>query len=152
MKGMRILRTGVSVYEVEIHLGDYASIKSNHIHGFATKLLRAFPGLRKHECYAGESGGFLHELRAGTDLAHVMEHLILEMLKMASANGRRFTGWTRKKGRTYVIHFQAPDGSMGRCAALAATEIIEAIIQGRRVNKRAIIRRLRDSKEDEPCS
>ena len=145
--GIRLVRHSVSVYEVEVDLGRYAGITSREIKGFAGKLIRMFPGLRRHECYAGESGGFVHELRHGTDLAHVMEHLILEMLKMACGGRRRFTGWTRKKGRNYVIHFQAPDGSMGSSAAANAMAVIESVIKGNRVRKQEAIRCIRDSRE-----
>jgi cyanophycin synthetase len=115
--------------------------------GFVNRLIRLFPNLRKHECYAGETGGFLLELRKGTELAHVMEHLILEMLKCACGSRSKFTGWTRKKGKRYVIHFQAPDASMARCAAANAIKVIDSIIEGERLNSKAIIRDIRNSRE-----
>lgn len=145
--GIRLVSHGVSVYEVEVDLGKYTGMTTSRMDGFAARLVRMFPGLRKHECYAGETGGFLQELKRGTDLAHVMEHLVLEMLKVACAGRRRFTGWTRKKGKNYVIHFQAPDGAMGKCAALTAAGVIEDIINGNRVNKREVIRCIKDAKE-----
>jgi hypothetical protein len=76
-----------------------------------------------------------------------MEHLILELLKSACGRRSRLTGWTRKKGKNFVIHFQAPDGSMGRCAAYSALGVIEDVIQGRRVYKQNIIRCIRGSRE-----
>jgi cyanophycin synthetase len=151
MPKINILRSGVSVYEVEVDLGGYSSLKTHEMDGFATRLLRTLPTLRSHECYAGESGGFVRELRKGTDLAHVMEHVILELLKMATGCRRRFTGWTRKKARTHVIHFQVPDSSMGRCAAVAAIRLIEDIIEGKRISKQSIIRDIRNSREVESC-
>jgi cyanophycin synthetase len=144
---MKLVRTSVSVYEAEVDLGKFSGVTSKQIDGFAGKLVRMFPGLRRHECYAGERGGFVQELRHGTDLAHVMEHLTLEMLKIACGGRRRFTGWTRKKGRKYVIHFQAPDGSMGRCAVAGAMEVIENIIDGKRVRKMDVIRCIRGARE-----
>ena len=145
--GITIVRSGISVYEIEVDLGKYASLKSNEIHGFSGKLMRTFPTLRKHECYAGEAGGFESELKKGTDLAHVMEHLILEMLKTAARSHSRFSGWTRRKGKHHIIHFQAPDGSTGRCAAISAKKVIESIIAGEKIDKRAIIKAIRDAKE-----
>jgi cyanophycin synthetase len=144
---IRLVRHGVSVYEVEVDLGRYAGVTTNQLNGFAARLVRLFPGLRKHECYAGEAGGFIMEMKCGTDLAHVMEHLTLEMLKVACGRRRRFTGWTRKKGKTYVIHFQAPDGSMGRCAATSALEVIEKVLCGKSVDKQGLLRGIRASRE-----
>jgi cyanophycin synthetase len=148
MRKIRILRTGISVYEVEVSLGAYSRAKTNRLDGFSARLVRAFPTLREHECFHGEAGGFVRELKAGTDLAHVMEHLILELLKMSSKSHRRFSGWTRKKGNNYVIHFQAPDAATGRGAADGALKIIEALLNGKRVNKRAVIKAIRAAKEE----
>lgn len=149
--GITIVGSGISVYEVEVDLGKYAGLMTNDIDGFSRRLIKVFPTLRRHECYAGETGGFEMELENGTDLAHVMEHLIIEMLKTASRPRRRFSGWTRRKGRRHVIHFQAPDGSMGRCAAVGAVKVIESIIAGERVRKRDIIKSIRDAKEVPRC-
>ena len=150
MSGINITRSGISVYEVEVNLGHYSSLRTNEMDGFVDRLLKVLPSLRRHECYAGESGGFVQELRKGTDLAHVMEHVILELLKLTAGKGRRFTGWTRKRTRTHVIHFQVPDGGMGRCAAQAAARLIEDIIEGKRISKRAILSGIRQSKEVDP--
>jgi len=143
-RGMRIVRSGISVYEIEVDLGKYSSVTTASLNGFTRKLVRLFPELRAHECYASEVGGFLKEMEKGTDLAHVMEHLILEMLKMASRSHRRFTGWTRRKSKNHVIHFQAPGAQAARRAAAGAIEIIEGVIAGERVDARLIIGEIRD--------
>jgi cyanophycin synthetase len=149
--GIRIVKSGISVYEVEIDLGRLFSAKTNQLNGFPAKLLRMFPALKKHECYAGEAGGFALELKQGTDLAHVMEHLTLELLKAAARPRREFSGWTRRRGSRYIIHFQTPDSSMGHCAVAGAKTIVEGIIGGRRVDTKAIIQSIRDSKEVVRC-
>lgn len=148
---IRIVRSSISVFEVEVDLGRFASVKTNQLNGFPGKLLRTFPTLRKHECYAGEAGGFAQELRKGTDLAHVMEHLTLELLKSAARPKREFSGWTRRRGKRHIIHFQAPDSSMGRCAVEGARQVIQAIIAGERIDKDVIIQSIRDSKEVVKC-
>jgi len=145
VNGIRIIRSGISVYEVEVDLGRYSSVSTAELRGFKMKLLRLFPSLKKHECYASEVGGFVKELETGTDLAHVMEHVILELLKMASSSRRRFTGWTRKKSKNHVIHFQAPDAHAARRATLGAVEVIEAVIAGRVIDPRALVKGIRKS-------
>lgn len=49
------------------------------IPGFNEKLLECFPGLKKDTCGTGYEGGFLERLREGTYLAHVLEHVILNL-------------------------------------------------------------------------
>ncbi|MFZ1947021.1 MAG: hypothetical protein WAW06_05695 [bacterium] len=143
MNGIKIVRSGISVYEVEVDLGRYSSVTTAQIAGFKTRLLRTLPSLRQHECYAGEVGGFAEELTRGTDLAHVMEHVTLELLKLAAGSGKRFTGWTRKKTKNHVIHFQAPDARAAREATAGAVEVIEAVLNRRPVDARALVRAIR---------
>jgi cyanophycin synthetase len=146
--GIKILRSGVSVYEVEVDLGKYAMVETDEIKGFSKKLLNILPSLRNHECFAGECGGFVDEMTQGTDLAHVMEHVTLEMLRLANGSRRKYSGWTRKTGRkrVHVIHFQAPSGAMAMRASQCAIRAIESIIEGRPVSKRAILKELNDGK------
>lgn len=147
-RGIRILRSGISVYEVEVDLGKYSQIRTDELRGFARKLLQLLPALEKHECFAGECGGFIAEMDKGTDLAHVMEHVTLEMLRLADDGGRKYSGWTRKTKRrgVYVIHFQAHSGTMARRAARCAANTIERIIEGKPVSRRAVLEELGDGK------
>ncbi len=138
----------MSVYEVEVDLGKYASLKTNEINGFSRKLLRLLPTLRRHECFAGERGGFVEEMEHGTDLAHVMEHVVLEMLRLADGSRRRYSGWTRKtrKRRIHVIHFQAPNGAMAKRVSQCAARTIEDLVEGRPVKRSAVLGELRGGK------
>jgi cyanophycin synthetase len=146
--GIKILRSGVSVYEVEVDLGKYATVETSEIKGFSKKLLTILPSLRDHECFAGECGGFVEEMTQGTDLAHVMEHVILEFLRLANGSRRKYSGWTRKTGRrrTHVIHFQAPGSAIAMRASQCAIRVIESIMEGRPVSRSAILKELRDGK------
>lgn len=146
--GIRIVRSGVSVYEVEVDLGRYSSLMTTDIKGFSRKLLRLLPSLKNHECFAGESGGFVEEMKEGTDLAHVMEHVTLELLRLANGSRRQYSGWTRKarRKRIHVIHFQAPGGAVAKRASQCAARTIQDIIEGRPVNKKEILREIKDIK------
>lgn len=149
MNDIRIIRSGISVYEVEVDLGRYSSVTTAEIGGFKTRLLRVLPSLKKHECYAGEVGGFVSELERGTDLAHVLEHVILELLKLAAGSRRRFTGWTRKKSKNHVIHFQAPNARAAREATALALEVIEGVIQGTKIDAASLVAGIRKANRDQ---
>jgi cyanophycin synthetase len=62
-----------------VDIGKYNDIPTKDIHGFNEKLLAMFPGLSKHTCGLGYEGGFLERLEEGTYLAHVLEHVILDI-------------------------------------------------------------------------
>ena len=67
------------VMKMLIDIGDYNDIPTKDIDGFNDRLLNAFPGLKTNCCGLGYAGGFLERLKTGTYLAHVLEHVILEM-------------------------------------------------------------------------
>lgn len=78
-----------------VDIGKYGEIPTNKIPGFNQKLLEYFPGLKTNYCGLGYEGGFLERLRTGTYLAHVLEHVILEMQYMV--------GYDVHFGKTRVI-------------------------------------------------
>ena len=83
------------VMKMIVDIGKYGNIPTKDIPGFNEKLLEAFPGLRTNYCGLGYPGGFLDRLREGTYMAHVLEHIILEMLSM--------TGYDVSYGKTRTI-------------------------------------------------
>lgn len=70
------------VVKMTVDIGKYGCIPTNQIPGFHEQLLRLLPGLRTNCCSLGYPGGFLERLESGTYLAHVLEHVILEMQSM----------------------------------------------------------------------
>lgn len=67
------------VMKMTVDIGEYGNIPTKDIPMFNEKLLRIFPGLKKNCCGLGYEGGFVDRLNEGTYLAHVLEHVILEM-------------------------------------------------------------------------
>ncbi|WP_277668411.1 cyanophycin synthetase [Caproiciproducens galactitolivorans] len=83
------------IMKLIVDIGEYWDIPTKDIEGFHDRLLKAFPGLRKNCCSLGYEGGFLKRLKEGTYLAHVLEHVILEMQYML--------GYKVKFGKTRVL-------------------------------------------------
>ncbi len=67
------------VVRIEIDLGKFTDIPSCDLDGFNERLLYLFPGLKKHKCCLGYEGGFCERLEKGTYLAHILEHVALEI-------------------------------------------------------------------------
>lgn len=84
IKEIRVLE-GPSIYShhpvlrITVALGDYVEVPSNALPGFTARLLTALPGLRQHGCSRGYPGGFVERLQEGTYLAHIYEHVVLEL-------------------------------------------------------------------------
>lgn len=145
-----ILTSRISVFEVEVDLGHLAAVTTREVPGFINALLDVLPSLRTHRCLSGQDGGFIQEMRKGTDFAHVLEHVIVELEHLADPERRVYRGWTRRKaetdpsGRIYVIHYEAKDFLTGRSAATLAVQLIKDLIAGQPVNVEPLIRYLED--------
>lgn len=51
--------------------------------GFTDKLVALLPGLKEHRCSTGRRGGFVERLYEGTYMAHITEHVLIELQCMA---------------------------------------------------------------------
>src|SRR3954462_12186686 len=63
----------------EVDIGPYEDRPSNEFPGMIERLTRWLPGLTLHECSVGRPGGFVERLRRGTYLAHIWEHVAIEL-------------------------------------------------------------------------
>jgi cyanophycin synthetase len=67
------------VMRVLLDIGPYEVRPSSSFPGCAERLLAWLPGLAAHECSLGRPGGLVERLQRGTYLAHIVEHLALEL-------------------------------------------------------------------------
>lgn len=83
-RSVRVLR-GPNLYaympvlHIVLDTGPYEDLPSSDFPGFIERLTTWLPGLQKHECSVGKPGGFIERLRRGTYLAHISEHITLEL-------------------------------------------------------------------------
>jgi cyanophycin synthetase len=84
-----------TVMKMIVDIGEYGNVPTKDIKDFNEKLLSAFPGLKTNSCGLGYEGGFLEKLNAGTYLAHVLEHVILDL--------QNTLGYDVKYGKTRII-------------------------------------------------
>lgn len=63
----------------EVDLEDYVDIPTCDIPNFNNLLLEYIPTLKEHKCSKGYPGGFIERLYEGTYLAHVLEHMCIEL-------------------------------------------------------------------------
>ncbi|MDF2593063.1 MAG: cyanophycin synthetase, partial [Clostridia bacterium] len=70
----------------DIDLEELADIPTCNIPGFNTLLLEHIPSLIEHKCVRGHRGGFVERLNEGTYLAHVLEHMCLELQNLLGDN------------------------------------------------------------------
>jgi cyanophycin synthetase len=74
------------VLQIVMDIGPYEEKPSNIFDGFVERITTWLPGLEKHECSLKRPGGFIERLRQGTYLAHIVEHITLELQTIMGFN------------------------------------------------------------------
>ena len=94
---------GINIYchrpviKTGIDMGKYSEIMSCDLgNGFIEMLLKTLPGLKRHSCGTGYENGFYERLREGITLAHIIEHLVIEL--------QNILGYDIKFGKTRLRH------------------------------------------------
>ncbi|CAH0205270.1 Cyanophycin synthetase [Peribacillus sp. Bi96] len=113
---------------IELDIGELEEKPSDTIPGFNEKLLKILPNIGSHTCSKGYRGGFAERLRNGTWMAHILEHMTIELQNLAGIDAiRGKTIMMGKKGHYYVT-YDYQEQECGLQAFLAAKEIAEAIL------------------------
>ncbi|MES2756670.1 MAG: cyanophycin synthetase [Pseudomonadota bacterium] len=68
-----------------LDLEELDGVASNSVPGFVDALLALMPSLSRHRCSVGRPGGFVQRLRDGTYMAHIVEHVTLELQCLAGS-------------------------------------------------------------------
>jgi cyanophycin synthetase len=121
-------------YEPAVHLvvdlGVLEGYPSDTLPGFTDALLAQLPGLARHTCSRGRTGGFVERLREGTWLGHVAEHVALELQTVAGHDLRR--GKTRMvkgvPGRYNVVYGYV-DETVGTASGALAVRMVNNLVR-----------------------
>jgi len=113
---------------IKLDLGDWEQLSTNAIDGFGASLERLLPSLKNRQSSAGVEGGFLEEVKKGTQLANVVEHLALELQNLAGMDcdfGE--TRSTNVKG-VYHVLFSYIIEKAGILAAKTAVNLVKHLL------------------------
>src|SRR5437868_6932291 len=136
------------VLEAWVDLGSLADRASDELPGFNERLKSWLPSLVEHRCSIGERGGFFERLRRGTYLAHILEHVVLELQTLAGSDCG--FGRTRESNRDglYKVAIEYDDESLCRAALEAGRELCMAAVNDQPFDVPASIKRLRSLYEN----
>ena len=111
------------VMEFWVDLEDLRDLASDELPGFTERLTSWLPTMIEHRCSVGQRGGFFERLRRGTYMAHIMEHVSLELQTLAGCEvGYGRTRETAVDG-VYKVAIEYLEESLCR----AATEVAMAL-------------------------
>ncbi|HZV59956.1 MAG TPA: cyanophycin synthetase [Candidatus Eremiobacteraceae bacterium] len=130
---------------MSLDLEGMAERHSASIPGFTDRLLNLIPGLYAHRCSKRYAGGFVERLRSGTYMAHVIEHVALELSTPAGFEVTFGKTVARRSPRIYNIIVEYRSEAGMRSLLLSAKELVEAAIEGRELSVAEVVQSARDA-------
>lgn len=129
--------------EAWVDIGDLEDFPSHTLPGFNERLTAWLPSLIEHKCSIGERGGFLQRLREGTWIAHILEHVTLELQNLA---GQR-TGFGKARSTStrgvYKVVVRSRQEEVTRACLEAARQLLLAAIEDRPFDVPGAVEQLR---------
>lgn len=136
------------VLEAWVDLGPLKDSASDELPGFNDRLKSWLPSMIEHRCSIGERGGFFERLRRGTYLAHILEHVVLELQTLAGSDcGFGRTRESNEDG-VYKVAIEYDDESLCRAALEAGRQLCLAAVHDQPFDLPASIKHLRSVYEN----
>src|SRR6478672_9001505 len=118
------------VLEAWVDLGALNERSSDEMLGFNERLMAWLPSMIEHRCSIGERGGFFERLRRGTYLAHILEHVTLELQTLAGSDvGYGRARETSEEG-VYRVAIEYEEEGLGRACLAAGHALCLAAVRG----------------------
>jgi cyanophycin synthetase len=132
------------VIEAWVDLGELKDSPSDEMAGFNERLMGWLPTMIEHRCSIGERGGFFERLRRGTYLAHILEHVTLELQSLAGATvGFGRARETSEEG-VYKVVFRYKEETLARECLAVAHRLCMAAVENTPFDVATEVERLRD--------
>jgi cyanophycin synthetase len=131
------------VLEAWVDLGALKDSPSDSMPGFNERLMGWLPSMIEHRCSVGERGGFFERLRRGTYLAHILEHVTLELQTLSGCE----VGFGRARESLgegyYKVAIEYEVEELARAAFVTGRELCMAAVEGRDFDVHAEVAKLR---------
>ncbi len=132
-----------AVLEAWVDLADLKDSPSDRLPGFNDRLMEWLPTMIEHRCSEGTRGGFFERLRRGTYLAHILEHVTLELQGLARSDvGFGRARETSEEG-VYRVAIEFEDESLARECLATGLRLCLAAVHGTLFQISAEVERLR---------
>lgn len=143
------------VLEVWVDLGERKDLASSEMSGFNDRLTAWLPSLIEHRCSVGERGGFIERLRRGTYLAHILEHVTIELQCLAGTEvGYGKARMTGEDG-VYKVAIEYEDEDLARACLETARALVLAAVEDQPFDVAGEVAKLRTLAQQvlpDPCT
>jgi cyanophycin synthetase len=132
------------VLEAWVDLGQWKDISSEMMPGFNDRLMSWLPTMIEHRCSVGTRGGFFERLRRGTYLAHILEHVTLELQSLAGTEvGFGRARETAEEG-VYKVAIEYTEETLARACLEKGRELVMAAVHGHNFDVAAEVQKLKE--------
>jgi cyanophycin synthetase len=141
--------TNKTVLEAWVELADLQHAVTNGLDGFNDRLKEWLPTLVDHRGSIGERGGFLEQLWRGSNLAHALEHVALELQFLAGNDvhfGRAIP--LMDEPGVYRVAIEYVEEAVARAALETARRLVLAAVHNTPFEVQTEIAVLRDLAQD----
>ena len=114
--------------EAWVDLGTWNDTSSEMMPGFNERLMGWLPTMVEHRCSEGVRGGFFERLRRGTYLAHILEHVTLELQSLAGHDVGYGRARPTSEHGVYKVAIEFLDETVARAALETGHRLIQAAI------------------------
>ena len=132
------------VLEAWVDLGELKDRSSEELPGFNDRLMSWLPSMIEHRCSVGTRGGFFERLRRGTYLAHILEHVTLELQSLAGTDVGFGRARETSEDGVYKVAIEYDEESLAREALRVARELCLAAVFDRPFDVDTEVERLRE--------
>jgi cyanophycin synthetase len=117
---------------IEIDIGELEEKPSHLLPGFSEALLEVMPTLKSHTCSEGHEGGFVKRLKRGTWMAHILEHIAIEIQILAGIQVSRGKTIMATDPGVYYVTYDFQEAESGLFAFEAAMQIVDGLLKGQK--------------------
>ncbi len=148
-EGIRVSRGHV---EVLLAFDPNAPLRTSEVSDLVGNVTRLLPGLSRHRCTSPASGLLASEI-TDTEIAHLLEHMVLEIMVLAGSprtlSGRTTWDFARDGRGVFRLAIEYDDEAVGVGAARCALDVLTALLRGEEPpNVSVVVSRLADEREE----
>ncbi|WZL74246.1 cyanophycin synthetase [Clostridiaceae bacterium 35-E11] len=133
-----------SVIKMTVDLEVLYQIPTMEIPNFNEKLINILPTLKEHKCSEGYKGGFIARLQRGTYLAHVLEHIAIELQNLMGYSISYGKARRDSSPTVYNIIFSYMNEVAGIEAGKLAFRIVNELIEGNEITIKEEIKNIKN--------
>ncbi|HEY2839119.1 MAG TPA: cyanophycin synthetase [Pirellulales bacterium] len=138
----------VQVLEAVVDLQEFKDSPSDSLPGFNERLMAWLPSMIEHRCSIGERGGFFERLRRGTYQGHILEHVTIELQRLAGCDVGLGKARETPEDGVYKVVIEFEEESVGRAALDVAHRLCLAAIHNQPFDVTTEVKKLRELADD----